>query len=185
MSGESRVSKPTARRPTSGARWSDAEPRAAGAAARAERIASRAEPRSGPDVRRAKSGPERAELSSSRAKRRAEHNSGRATSPVDDDRANSASADARIASLRRRIDALNAQLARGIQKRAQLALRIGAWKQRNNLPAADPRREREMLERVLSSAGPGLEREQLARIFRTLFRESRALVVKARKASKR
>lgn len=185
MSVETGVSTPTDQHPTSRARSSDAEPSAAGAAARAERIASRAEPRSAPDVSRTKSRAGRAERIASRAKRRAEHSSGRATSSVDNDRANSASADAQIASLRRRIDALNAQLARGIQKRAQLALRIGAWKQLHNLPAADPRREREMLERVLAAAGPGLEREQLARIFRTLFRESRALVVKARKASKR
>jgi chorismate mutase len=165
-----------------GARSSDDQPSSARAAARAKRIASVAEPRSARDAGHTGTLADRAGLSSSRAKRRAGRSSDSAKSPVDDDRA---AADARIAALRQRIDALNAQLARGIQKRAQLALRIGAWKQRNNLPAADPRREREMLERVLSSAGPGLEREQLARIFRTLFRESRALVVKARKASTR
>ncbi|MBL8804725.1 MAG: chorismate mutase [Planctomycetes bacterium] len=87
---------------------------------------------------------------------------GRTKSQADEDRGGSASADALIA-------AINAQLARSVRKRAGIALRIGAWKQLHNLPAADTRRER----------------EQLARIFRTLFRESRALVVKARKAAKR
>ena len=174
-SSESGVSKPTARNANSGAnsgaRSSDADASSAVAKAHAERTAGRAEPR--------------AERISGRTSPYAERRSGRTTSRADEGRGDSASADARIAALRRRIDALNAQLARSIQERAQLALRIGAWKQLHGLPAADPRREREMLERVLASAGPGLERDQLARVFRTLFRESRALVVKARKTSTR
>lgn len=81
--------------------------------------------------------------------------------------------------MRRRMDRLNAELARRIQERARLTLRIGAWKARHGLPAADARREREMLERVLAGAGPGLEPAQLQRLFRALFRESRALVQRA------
>lgn len=78
------------------------------------------------------------------------------------------------------MDRLNAQIAAVLQQRARLALAISRKKAELGLAPADPAREREMLAAVLSDAPPGFARRDLARIFRTVFAASRALVVRDR-----
>jgi chorismate mutase len=81
-----------------------------------------------------------------------------------------------LAHARRRMDRVNARLLHVLAARARVAAEIGDLKRRLKLPAADPRREREMLEALLRGAPSGFSRTALARILRTVFRESRALV---------
>ncbi len=77
---------------------------------------------------------------------------------------------------RRKMDRVNARLLRVLADRARLAAQIGVLKRRLELPAADPRREREMLDELLRVAPRGFSRAALTRILRSVFRESRALV---------
>jgi len=74
------------------------------------------------------------------------------------------------------MDRANARLVAALAARADLASEIGALKRRLDLPASDPRREREMLALLLRDAPAGFSREALARILKCVFRESRALV---------
>jgi chorismate mutase len=86
---------------------------------------------------------------------------------------------------RRRMDKANTRLVAALQARARLAREIGGLKRELGLRGADPRREREMLARLLQDAPPGFERKALARILREVFSHSRALVeieVRARQA---
>lgn len=83
------------------------------------------------------------------------------------------------------MDRLNAQLAVLLQQRASLALTIARAKAELGLAAADPRREREMLARVLREAPAGFPRRELASIYRAIFAASRKLVVSDRARSRR
>lgn len=91
-------------------------------------------------------------------------------------RADSSTTPRELAHARRKMDRVNARLLRVLSDRARLATEIGALKRRLELPAADPRREREMLEALLRGAPSDFSRAALARILRSVFRESRALV---------
>jgi len=77
---------------------------------------------------------------------------------------------------RRKMDRANARLVAALAARARIAREIGALKRHLDLPASDPRREREMLANLLRSSPDGFSRAALARILRIVFRESRALV---------
>lgn len=90
-----------------------------------------------------------------------------------------------VARLRGRMDRVNARLVALLQERARLALAIGRAKERHQLAAADPSREREMLERVLAGAPRGLRKPELARVLRAVFAASRRLVVADRGRSQR
>ena len=83
------------------------------------------------------------------------------------------------------MDRLNARLAALLQERARLALRIARAKARHGMRAADPARERAMLAGVLSAAPRGFPRRDLERLVRTVFRASRALVVRDERARRR
>ncbi len=85
-----------------------------------------------------------------------------------------------VARLRSRMDRLNAKLASDLQARARLALQIARAKSRHGFEPADPKREQEMMRRVLDAAPKGFERCDLARIFKTIFVASRELVVRDR-----
>ena len=81
--------------------------------------------------------------------------------------------------LREEIDAIDAELLRLINRRAQIAVRVGAIKQTAGLPLCDPEREREVLARArLANDGP-LGDGAIANIFRLVIDESRRLEVKA------
>ncbi|MCC6409923.1 MAG: chorismate mutase [Planctomycetes bacterium] len=83
------------------------------------------------------------------------------------------------------MDRLNARLAADVQARARLALEIARAKAAHGLAAADPKREQAMLRRVLDEAPAGFERCDLARIFKTIFVASRALVVASAEPAQR
>jgi chorismate mutase / prephenate dehydratase len=80
-----------------------------------------------------------------------------------------------ISDYRRRIDALDAEILRLLNERAELARRIGAAKHREDRPAFAPAREREVLERVGSLTEGPLSREQAQSIFREVISACRAL----------
>lgn len=74
------------------------------------------------------------------------------------------------------MDRANARLLAALGARARIAREIGALKRRLDLPASDPRREREMLAQLLRDAPDGFSRAALSRILACVFRESRAIV---------
>lgn len=86
-----------------------------------------------------------------------------------------------VARLRKRMDRVNARLVAVLQERARLALAIGRAKERHGLAAADPSREREMLEQLLAGAPRGLDEAELARVLRSVFTASRRLVIDDRR----
>jgi chorismate mutase len=74
---------------------------------------------------------------------------------------------------RRKIDGIDEKLVELLNRRARLAIEIGAFKRRYRLSAVSPAREREILRRVCqTSAGP-LEARAVARLFRAILIESR------------
>jgi chorismate mutase/prephenate dehydratase len=76
---------------------------------------------------------------------------------------------------RGRIDALNAKLVDLLNERARCALEIAAFKSKNALPIHDPKRELEVLAKVVAhNAGP-LTDEALQGIFRCIMLEHRKL----------
>jgi chorismate mutase len=76
------------------------------------------------------------------------------------------------------MDRVNRALCAVLQRRARLAVEIAAWKHRRGLAIADPARERAMLHSMLAQAGPGFDRAALARLLRTVLRESRLLALR-------
>ena len=85
---------------------------------------------------------------------------------------------------RRRMDRANERLVMALQARARLAREIGELKRNLGVRGADPRREREMLARLLSDAPAGFDRTALARILRTVFASSRAIVERETRSRK-
>ncbi len=86
---------------------------------------------------------------------------------------------------RRRMDRANERLVVALQARARLAREIGKLKRNLGLRGADPRREREMLARLLRDAPAGFERRALASILREVFAHSRALVERELKPARK
>jgi chorismate mutase-like protein len=83
----------------------------------------------------------------------------------------------RLEELREEIDAIDAELLRLINRRAQVAVRVGAIKQTAGLPLCDPERERDVLARArVANDGP-LGDVAVANIFRLIIDESRRLEV--------
>jgi chorismate mutase/prephenate dehydratase len=82
-----------------------------------------------------------------------------------------------LSGLRQRIDALDEQIARLLQERAQVSLQVGHVKRSSGAATTEifvPEREAAVLERVQSVPGP-LNRDALAAIYREVFSTSRAL----------
>ena len=80
-----------------------------------------------------------------------------------------------LPSLRKRIDRLDLELLRLLNRRAQLALRVGRIKRQRRQPVFDPRRERVLLRQiVMANRGP-LPKESIRAIFRMILRQSRKL----------
>lgn len=74
------------------------------------------------------------------------------------------------------MDRTNARLVRVLQERARLARSIAQLKRELGLRGADPRREREMLERALQRAPAGFSQRELKGLLRAVFAASRTLV---------
>ena len=76
---------------------------------------------------------------------------------------------------RAQIDIIDSELLRLLNRRAQLAIEIGALKRRDDSPLCDPTRERQVLIRVRGSNSGPLDDEAVAKIFRCIIDESRRL----------
>jgi chorismate mutase len=73
------------------------------------------------------------------------------------------------------IDALDSELVRLLNERAQLALNIGQVKRQRGLPVRNPERERAVLEHIdRINSGP-LDAQAMGTIFRTIMEQCRRL----------
>jgi len=77
--------------------------------------------------------------------------------------------------IREEIDRLDGELLRIFNRRAQLALDIGALKKERGLPIYDPDREKRILERVQRDNPGPLSNEAIVRLFERVIDESRSL----------
>jgi chorismate mutase-like protein len=74
---------------------------------------------------------------------------------------------------RSEIDEIDRELLRLLNRRARLAMKVGAIKTAAGLPCCDPERERMVLGK-LQAANPGpLDHEAVTKLFRRIIRESR------------
>lgn len=80
-----------------------------------------------------------------------------------------------IEALRKRIDAVDRQILRLLNRRARLVLRVGQIKRRGKLPVVDSRREKAVLERVTRAQTGPLPDASVRRIFREILRCNRRL----------
>jgi len=83
--------------------------------------------------------------------------------------------DATIADYRERIDALDDDLVRLLNQRAQLAVAVGVLKKLSATAVRDPERERQVLRRTRrANLGP-LNDDAINRIFQCIIDESRSV----------
>ena len=80
-----------------------------------------------------------------------------------------------ISDWRAQIDMIDTELLRLLNRRAQLAIEIGALKKRDAAPLCDPVRERQVLIRARGANGGPLDDEAVAKIFRCIIDESRRI----------
>jgi chorismate mutase len=76
---------------------------------------------------------------------------------------------------RAEIDKIDGELLRLLNRRAELAVRVGESKRRAGRAVEDRVREREVLERARENNRGPLDGDALARLFRAIIRESRRL----------
>jgi chorismate mutase len=76
---------------------------------------------------------------------------------------------AELAALRARIDALDVEIVRLLNQRAQLGLDVGRAKARSGQPVADSEREREVLVRVAMANDGPLPQDALLALYRQLI----------------
>ena len=74
---------------------------------------------------------------------------------------------------RAEIDTIDSELLRLLNRRAQLAIEIGAIKRRDAAPFYDPSRERQVLVRASTTNSGPLDEEAVSKIFRCIIDESR------------
>jgi chorismate mutase-like protein len=75
--------------------------------------------------------------------------------------------------LRRRIDRIDSQLLRLLNRRAGLAIRVGRLKRRRGGRLFDPARERAILRRLAEANGGPLSREAVRALYREILRQTR------------
>ena len=80
-----------------------------------------------------------------------------------------------LSALRREIDRIDLRLLRLLNRRADLARRIGRLKKRHGLPVQDRKREQAVLARMLQRNGGPLPQESVRGIFREILRQNRRL----------
>lgn len=76
---------------------------------------------------------------------------------------------------RRQIDAIDDQVLKLLNKRAQLVLQIGQEKRTQQLPIYAPAREAHIIERMLASNPGPLDEQAVRCIFESILDESRRL----------
>ena len=77
--------------------------------------------------------------------------------------------------LRRRIDRIDLQLLRLLNRRAAAALKIGELKKKHRLPVYDSRREQEILRRMAEENPGPLPSASVKAIFGEILRRNRSL----------
>lgn len=80
---------------------------------------------------------------------------------------------ATISDWRAQIDAVDSELLRLLNRRAQLAIEVGAIKKCGALPLCDPGRERQVIVRVCTANSGPLDDDAVARVFQCIIDESR------------
>ncbi len=78
-----------------------------------------------------------------------------------------------IAKWRKKIDELDLELVKLLNRRSQCAIEIGKLKHTLNIEIYDPRREEEVLDRVWKEANGPLSKEAVKRLFERVIDESR------------
>ena len=76
---------------------------------------------------------------------------------------------------RTEIDEIDREMLRLLNRRARLAMKVGALKQNAGLPCCDNEREREVLTRLQQANGGPLDSRAIGKLFRRIIRESRNL----------
>jgi prephenate dehydratase/chorismate mutase len=84
----------------------------------------------------------------------------------------------KIEDWRAEIDGIDAELLRLLNKRAQLALQVGALKRRDDSPVYDPYREREVVAKVCRHNSGPLTEKAIANIFQRIIDECRRVQTK-------
>jgi chorismate mutase len=84
-----------------------------------------------------------------------------------------------ITDLRNRIEAVDEQLVRLLNVRAQIAIEIGRTKRAEGIAVHDPQRELEILRLALETSPGVLDHEALEHLFREIVRESRRAAERA------
>ena len=74
---------------------------------------------------------------------------------------------------RRRVDELDRELVRLLNRRAQMTIQLGELKRGAGLPLRDDARERDIVERALRSNPGPLDQQALETIFQRILDESR------------
>lgn len=77
-----------------------------------------------------------------------------------------------LARWRAKIDVIDGQFVRLLDRRARLAAQIALLKNRNGLPVRDRRREQQVLQRICRANRGPFSEVQLKAIFRSIIRES-------------
>lgn len=80
-----------------------------------------------------------------------------------------------IAERRAQINVVDYHLVRLLNRRARLAVEVGAIKRRDVSPLHDPERERQVLTLVCRANGGPFDDDAVTRIFRAIIHESRRL----------
>lgn len=80
-----------------------------------------------------------------------------------------------LTQLRKKIDLLDEQILKLLEKRAQISRDIGKLKLQNNLPVYNPEREIELLESLLGKHHGYLSPEAIRKIFMTIMEESKRI----------
>lgn len=76
---------------------------------------------------------------------------------------------------RTEIDEVDRELLRLLNRRARLAMKVGALKQNAGLPCCDNERERDVLTKLQQANSGPLESRAVGKLFRRIIRESRDL----------
>ena len=76
---------------------------------------------------------------------------------------------------RTEIDEIDRELLRLLNRRARLAMKVGALKKNAGLPCCDEEREHEVLTRLQQANGGPLDSRAIAKLFRRIICESRNL----------
>ncbi len=79
---------------------------------------------------------------------------------------------------RTEIDETDRELLRLLNRRARLAMKVGALKRAAGLPCCDPERERAVLSDLQKANSGPLDRLAVAKLFRRIIRESREMEMK-------